>query len=139
MKVWKPKEWLASKGHPVKVGKGRLSAEYKGIIEAALLADPDLRIEGYSVVKDNDANTSTAAPKVERVKADPNRVVDVPDATRDENAVMAYYMEGDKRVEVGMRTVDNNCGSSLSYCPCESPRVWVDYDRQVVVNFKPRN
>lgn len=137
MKVWKPKVWLYENGHTTTLGgRGRMSKEHKAIIEAALLADPDLRIDGYSVER---STVATDKPKVERVAVDPNRVVDVPDMTRDERVTMAFYRDGGKSIEVGMRTVDNNCGSSLTYCPCESPRVWVDYDREVVVNFKPRN
>jgi len=133
----KPKQWLYDNGHTTTVGgRGRMSKEHKALILAAVESGVD--IEGYAVVERATAATNKPA-KAERVKVDPNRVVDVPDETRNEREVMAYYMEGPKRVEVGMRTVDNNCGSSLTYCPCESPRVWVDHDRQVVVNFRSRN
>lgn len=131
----KPKQWLYDNGHTDSLGgRGRMSAAHKALIMEAVAKG--VNIEGYAVVE----QSTTAAPaEVKRVAVDPNRVVDVPDMSRDEREVMGYYLSDGKTVEVGMRTVDNNCGNSLTYCRCESPRVWVDYDRQVVVNFKPRN
>ena len=132
-----PKKWLYDNGHTDTLGgRGRMSKAHKALIMEAVANG--VAIEGYAVVDKATAATDKPA-KVERVAPNPNRVVDLPDMTRDESKVMAFYREDGKVVEVGMRTVDNNCGTSLTYCPCESPRVWVDYDRQVVVNFKPRN
>lgn len=134
----KPKIWLRDNGHMTAeeaAKKGRMSLVNKALVEAAVARG--VNIEGYSVVREDSPTGET--PKVERVAVDPNRVVDVPDAYRDERTLMAYHMVEGKRVEIGMRTVDNNCGSSLTYCACESPRVWVDHDHQVVVNFAPRN
>lgn len=113
--------------------RGRLSAA--AIERCKELAAKGWDIDGYTVSK------STAAedkPVVEKVKHDPNRIPDVPDQIRDENDWKAIrYFEG-KPVEVGMRTVCNVCRSSLTYCPCEKPRVWVDYQDEAVVYFKPR-
>lgn len=132
----KPKEWLFKNGHIEVIGRGRLSAAHIALIHEAVANG--VQIEGYSVSK-TDISTDKPEPvKVERIAHDPNRVVDVPDIARDERDFMAYRSENGKRIEVGMRTVDNNCGSSLTYCHCESPRVWVDYDREAVVHFTSR-
>lgn len=139
----KPKKWLYDNGHITAedMGKrGRLSAKNKELIMAAVANG--VAIEGYSVVKaDKSDNTDTPAPvQVERVAAaDPNRIVDVPNVTRDEREIMAYHFVDGKKKEIGMRTVDNICGSSLTYCHCENPRVWVDADVECVVNFQSRN
>ena len=130
----KPKEWLHKNGHIETIGRGRLSAAHIALINEAVANG--VQIEGYSVV--TPTKESTGAPEVKRTAVDPNRVVDVPDVARDERTTMAFYRNDGKVVEIGMRTVDNVCGNSLTYCRCESPRVWVDYDQQVVVNFKPR-
>lgn len=129
----KPKQWLFDNGHIEVIGRGRLSAAHIALIHEAVANG--VQIEGYSAVKGN-SDEPTAAPVVERTKVDPNRIVDVPDLARDETALEAYYLTDGKPVTIGMRTVDNVCGSSLTYCHCESPRVWVDSDRQVVVNFR---
>lgn len=132
----KPKQWLYDNGHTDSLGgRGRMSAAHKALIEAAVASG--VNIEGYAVV--NRPTIATDKPaEVKRVAPNPNVIADVPDMTRDENEIMAFYRADGKVVEIGMRTVDNVCGSSLTYCPCESPRVWVDHDQQVVVNFKPR-
>lgn len=134
----KPKVWLHKHGHIETIGRGRMSAAHIALIHEAVANGE--QIEGYSVVSGTvPANTTaTPAPTVERTKTDPNRVVDVPDVARFEDETEAYYFNDGKAVLIGMRTVDNVCGSSLTYCHCESPRVWVDYDRQVVVNFRTR-
>lgn len=134
----KPKEWLFQNGHMTRDEadkRGRMSLANKGLVMEAVANG--VAIEGYAVVERPTADTDKPA-EVKRVAIDPNRVADVPDMSRDEREVMGYYMVEGKRVEVGMRTVDNNCGSSLTYCRCESPRVWVDHDQQVVVNFTSR-
>lgn len=134
----KPKEWLYKNGHIDKVGRGRMSADHKRLIEEALMADPSLRIEGFSVstVKPTDASAS-AKPTVERVKTDPNRLVDVPDMRRDERDWTAHVTIDGKSREIGFRTVDNGCGSSLGWCYCPTSRVWVN-NSEHVVTFKPQ-
>lgn len=130
----KPKQWLYDNGHLEVIGKGRMSRAHIALIEDAVRSG--VNIEGYTAEKPVLATDKPV--DVKRIAVDPNRVVDVPDMTRDERDTVAFYMADGKRIEIGMRTVDNNCGSSLTYCSCESPRVWVDFDRQVVVNFGTR-
>lgn len=134
----KPKEWLYKQGHIAKVGRGRMSADHKRLIEEALIADPSLRIEGFSVsAKPADASV-TSKPTVERVKTDPNRLVDVPDMRRDERDWTARVSVDGKTSEIGFRTVCNGCGNSLGWCFESSSRVWVDTNREATVEFIPR-
>lgn len=130
----KPKEWLHKNGHIEVIGRGRLSAAHIALINEAVANG--VAIEGYAI-KERVTLTGDESPaEVTRIVMDPNRIVDVPDVARFENETEAYYLNDGKAVLIGMRTVDNVCGSSLTYCHCESPRVWVDFDRQVVVNFR---
>lgn len=108
--------------------RGRLSGVAKArLTELALQGWP---IDDYSVTKSADTSKPDTVVKV---KTDPNTVADIPNPTRDEKAMEAYS----GTVKVGMRTVCNNCRRSLTYCLCESPRVWLDHETQGVVNFKP--
>lgn len=134
----KPKEWLYKNGHIASVGRGRMSASHKSLIEAAMLADPKLRIEGFTVSKTADASASAKPAKVERVATDPNRIPDVPDMRRDERQWTATVTVDGKTSPVGFRTVCNSCGNSLGWCYEETSRVWVDHNREAVVNFKPQ-
>lgn len=109
--------------------RGRLSGA--AITRLKELAASGMDIEGYTVSKSSD---STAPPKVEKVSVDPNRVVDVPDESRPEADWQAFSTNG----EIGMRTCCNVCGSSLTYCYCPHPRVWLDFQTEGVVYFKPR-
>lgn len=130
----KPKQWLFDNGHISEIGRGRLSRDHISLIEQAVR--DGAQIEGYAV--------STAAPKteaeksepaVEKVRHDPNRIMDVPDERRSESVWKAHtFVNGDK-VNVGMRTVCNTCRSSLTYCPCRAPIVWVDHEATGVVTF----
>lgn len=128
----KPKDWLKANGHISEIKRGRMSREHIELIKAAVATG--VKIEGYGEV----TATADKPATVERTAVDPNRLVDVPDVYRDERTLMAYRTQDGKQIEIGMRTVDNNCGSSLTYCRCDSPRVWVDHESQAVVNFKPR-
>lgn len=110
--------------------RGRLSGE--AIARLKVLAGQGWDIEGYSVSRSAD---TAVAPTVTKVATDPNRVLDVPDEARSEDLWTAHTSEG----SVGMRAVCNGCGNSLTYCRCQHPRVWVDYDREAVVFFKPRS
>lgn len=134
----KPKEWLHQNGHIDKVGRGRMSAHHKSLIEAALVADPTLRIEGFSVSAKSADASADAKPTVERVRVDTNRIADVPDMRRDERDWSAHVIEDGKTSEIGFRTVCNGCGNSLGWCYEETSRVWVAHNREAVVNFKPR-
>ena len=119
--------------------RGRMSAAHIAECER-LVRDEGYTIDGFGISKPTAATDKPAEPaKVERkAAADPNRIADVPDEARPEAAWEAYRFENGKPVEVGMRTVDNVCGSSLNYCHCEAPRVWVDHLSEAVVRFKPR-
>lgn len=88
------------------------------------LAAAGWKIDGYESKGD----------AVEKVKSDPNAVIDIPAARIDERTVRAFTSEG----EVGIRTVCNNSGVSMTYCPCPTHKVWLDHDREGVVYFKPR-
>lgn len=133
----KPKEYLLKHGHITHIGRGRMSAEHIAIIKKAVAAGEN--IEGYSV-----ARPSTAAPVPQSEDSQVVResrsdsIPDVPEESRPEKDWTAYRHEDGKQVEIGMRTVCNNCNSSLTYCRCNRPVVWVDYDSETVVYFKPR-
>jgi hypothetical protein len=130
-KVWLPKEYLFHHGkidNPKQ--RGRMSLPNRAFIEDAVRNG--VLIEGYS--PDNTAPVGDGPVPVSRVAVDPNAVVEVPDESRPELSFQAYVGTN----EVGMRTVCNVCWRSLNYCHCESPRIWVDYDREGVVNFQPR-
>lgn len=130
----KPKEWLKAHGHITEIGRGRMSAAHIALIKDAVANGTE--IEGYGSVTPK----ATGAPAtVERTAVSTVKTIaDIGEPTRDERSIMAYRTVDGKTVEIGMRTVDNNCGTSLTYCKCESPRIWVDHESQAVVNFKPR-
>lgn len=111
--------------------RGRLSAD--AIAECKrLVAEEGYKIEGYEV--SSTPASEKDAPVVQKKSVDPNRILDVPDEARSEDAWEAHTSEG----PVGMRTVCNTCHSSLTYCHCAPPMVWVAYDRAAAVYFKPR-
>ena len=94
------------------------------------LASQGIAIIGYEVR----GSVETSQPvTVEKVKHDPNRIADVPEPARNEKDWDAYTSEG----QIGIRTVCNVCHSSLTYCYCTTPKVWVDVDREGAVYFKP--
>lgn len=109
--------------------RGRLSGA--AISRLKELAAKGWTIEGYSVTK---PTTSAENAKVEKVAVDPNRIQETPPESRPEKDWQGFTTEG----EVGMRTVCNTCRASLTYCPCQFPRVWLDCDTEAVVTFKPR-
>lgn len=113
--------------------RGRLSGA--AIERCKELAASGWAIEGY--VSSKSDNT---APVVEKVKAQApgKEIADIGNPLRDESYWEAYANDTEGVKSIGMRTVCNVCGTSLTYCPCKSPRVWLDYDREAVVNFKPR-
>lgn len=112
--------------------RGRLSGDAVNRLKE--LAANGWNIEGFTVskptaeVKDNDEPV-----KVERVKRDSSAIEELVPMTRDENALEAFTSNG----KIGFRTVCNICGSSLTHCPCPQPKVWLDYNREGVVYFKP--
>lgn len=129
----KPKEALVKDGFlpPGSENKrGRLSGE--AIERCKALAAQGWRIEGYEVSQSAKTDESPVVKKV--AASDPNRIPDVPEPFRDEDSVQA--MAG--TTKIGNRTVCNICRSSLMYCPCPSPRVWLDHETEVVVHFAPK-
>ena len=113
--------------------RGRLSAA--AIARCQELVSKGWDIDGFVTTKAvvTGITDDPALPlKVERVKSDPNAVVDIPEPTRDEKSLTAHSTNG----KVGMRTVCNNCRRSLTYCLCESPKVWLDHQTEGVVVFK---
>jgi len=102
--------------------RGRISLD--AIERLKELASQGWKIDGYEAKGDT----------VEKVKTDPNAVIDIPDATIDERTVRAFTSEG----EIGLRTVCNNSGVSMTFCPCPGHKVWLDHEREGVVYFKPR-
>lgn len=126
----KPKEALVKDGFLPKGSentRGRMSKA--GITRCEELAASGWSIDGFSVTKSAD---SSKPDTVTKIKTDPNAVVDIPNPTRDETAMTAWV----GTENVGMRKVCNNCRRSLTYCPCEQPKVWVDSDLEGVVYFK---
>lgn len=109
--------------------RGRLSGA--AIERLKELASQGWAIDGYTVTK---PTAATEKPAVEKVTVDPNRIADVPDESRPEDEWQAFTTAG----EVSMRTVCNICHSSLTYCHDTLPRVWVDFETEGVVSFKPR-
>lgn len=126
----KPKEWLKANGHLSEVGRGRLSGAHIELIRQAVAQGAD--IEGYS-------STGRLAPKASAPKRDVEStgIPDVPEQLRDARDFKVVSATTGKAIPmVGPKTVCNGCGSSLTYCPCPAPRVWLDHEREVVVRFK---
>lgn len=137
----KPKAALVKDGFlpPNASGRGRMSAPM--IERCQYLVDHEgYTIDGFAKSsasgKAIDASAS-AKPEIVRVKTDPNRLVDVPDMRRDERDWTAHVTVDGKSREIGFRTVDNGCGSSLGWCYCPTSRVWVN-NSEHVVTFKPQ-
>lgn len=114
--------------------RGRMSAA--GIARCEELVSQGWKIEGFESVKPS-ASTDKPTAEVKRVKVDPNRLVDVPDMRRDEREWSAHVTVDGKSQEIGFRTVDNGCNSSLGWCYCPQSRVWLN-NVEHVVSFKPR-
>jgi len=105
--------------------RGRLSG-------AAISRCEELAAKGWKI--DGFMASSQTKTVVRVPKPDPERVFDIPDETRNESYWRAFAGDG----EIGMRTVCLRCNSSLTYCPCPSPVVWLDFQTQGTVTFKPR-
>lgn len=133
----KPKDWLLANGHIKEITRGRMSRENIALIEQAVR--DGVQIDGYTVstsVRTSPDNPTP--PKVEKVAVASDKIADVPDETRPEESWEAYtYVDGVKK-SVGMRTVCNVCGNSLTYCADRTPIVWVDADVSGLVSFKVR-
>ena len=132
----KPKEALVKDGFlppGSENRRGRLSAD--AIDRCKALAAQGWKIEGYEV-----SSSNSTAPVVEKVKVATGEktIADIPDYPLRDESMWEAYANHNGLVKIGMRTVCNNCGCSLTYCPCKSPMVWVDHEHQCVVNFKTR-
>jgi hypothetical protein len=125
----RPKEWLHANGHIENPNqRGRLSAEHKALIEAAVRQG--VKIDGYAVSAKPAEGAEVA---VEKVSVDANRIYDIPDETRPETSWTAHvYIGGDKHA-VGMRTVCELCSNSLTYCHCRGPVVSVGNETYLVM------
>jgi hypothetical protein len=135
----KPKQALVKDGFLPKGsenGRGRLSV--KGAERCQYLVDH----EGYTI--DGFAKSSasgkpaveSAKPEIVRVKTDPNRLVDVPDALRsDKDWTLVRKSDGKPIHAVGMRNICEGCGSSFTYCPCRVP-TFLDNTGPVPVEFR---
>lgn len=135
----KPKAALVKDGFLPKGSenkRGRMSAA--AIARCQELVAQGWQIEGFAAKTAKPADESAAAKTVERVKHDPNRLLDVPDMRRSESDWSAFVTVDGKTSEIGFRTVCNGCGNSLGWCYEETSRVWVDHRREAVVNFKPK-
>ena len=130
------KETLAKHGYIDKsqVTRGRPSRQMvewgREVIDKGL----ETHIEGFDYAPNGTpapAKPAAAAPKP-APKA--GTVLDVPDMVRDEDLWTAHA-EGK---EIGFRTVCNGCRGSLGWCRCETPKVWVAFNREAPVTFKPR-
>lgn len=119
----KPKQYLVSIGALQTAGKGRLSAEHKKLCADA--AASGMFIEGFS-------STSRKATNAEP-KSESTGIVDIGPELRPERENEAFTSTG----PVGMKTVCDNCHSSLTYCPCRFPVVsW--HGKPEMVQFKKR-
>lgn len=129
----KPKEWLKENGHIKEVGRGRMSVAHIALIKDAV--SKGVEIEGYSSSK---PTAQTDKPTVERTPKTPTTgMIDCPDPLRDSRDFVVVRRDNGKPIpNVGPATVCNGCHSSLTYCPCPEPRVWLDHEREAVVSFK---
>lgn len=110
--------------------RGRLSGA--AIERCKELAAKGMKIEGYETSR---SSSPESVPVVNKVQVSTtSTIADIGEPFRHEEAYQAFTSEG----EVGMRTVCNNCHSSLTYCPCTHPVVNIDHDQTGVVYFKPR-
>jgi hypothetical protein len=119
-----------------KAGRGRPSREMKENAEM-LVRDHGYLISGFAATPSKDADKPA---EVKHTPTTPKGVgiLDVPDQVRFENSTEAFSIVDGKRRKVGMRTVCNNCRSSLTYCPCPSPVVNLDYNLTGVVEFRTK-
>jgi hypothetical protein len=109
--------------------RGRPSEQYvtwtKGLVAAGWV------IKGYV--------SSTGPAEIEQVtRTATTGIVNVGDPVRDEREWRAIAYKNGKAVPVGMRTVCLNSKCSLTYCPCGSCRVNLDFDLTALVHFQER-
>lgn len=109
--------------------RGRLSS-------AAIKRLEELASKGWSIEGYGSAIAVKATAQTEKVES--TGMPDVPEASRDEAELEAYVVVNGVRETIGMRKVCNGCQSSLTYCHCPAPWVWVDSNSQAMVGFKNR-
>ncbi len=137
----KPKEWLLKNGHIKEITRGRMSRESIALIEEAV--KNGVIIEGYSnytapAKPVSEAGIEKPVSRIE--KSNGTGILAIPDnPLRSEELWEAYANIDGKIKSIGMRTVCNTCKNSLTYCPCKSPLVNLDYDLVGVVNFRYLN
>lgn len=134
----KPKEWLLKNGHIKEITRGRISRDNHALIEKAVRNGAS--IEGYSVSTARPVEgVETPESTIVKAKVSSEKVVaDVSPERYDESVTVGYVHKDGEPVEISLRTVCNTCGGSLTYHVCDSPRVWVDFDTEATVYFKPR-
>lgn len=132
----KPKEWLLKNGHIKEITRGRMSRESIALINEAVKAGTV--IEGYPSPTGPNKPTASGTDKPEsKVEKTSTGIANIPEfPLRDENRWEAYANIDGKLKTIGMRTVCNTCKNSLTYCPCKSPVVNLDFDTVGVVNFR---
>ena len=122
-----PKHALLDAGRIDTIGRGRISRDNNAWLDEQVSSGA-FTVSGMSLKAST--GPTPAPPTVERVKASETGVVDVREPTRDLSSLEC-------NADAGMKAVCWNCNSSLTYCPCESPRTMVNGSLGVV-HFKPR-
>lgn len=136
-----PKQFLVNEG-ALPAGsenaRGRLSVANIELCKAG--AARGVSIKGYEVTSKPTAARPNAPVTVEKTAADSTGIADVREPSRDEKAIEAYMIVDGVSKPVGMRTVCNNCGNSITYCYDRNPVTWIpgSTDAMGVVMFKPR-
>lgn len=140
----RPKEWLVKNGHLPEGSerkRGRISLEHDALIKDAVAKDGSLDIVGYT--RKGVASTVEPPPVAKSGPAVAATVVaDIGDPThpelerREGGLYLTEAFVG--TVQVGMRTVCNNCHRSLTYDLCGSPRVNLDHNQAGMVEFRSR-
>lgn len=135
----RPKAYLHSIGAIADPNqRGRLSRENIALIHKAVAEG--IQIDNYSVDRPTGSSkndsTHSEVPKVSRTES--GGIVDIGDEVRPEKSWEASARVNGVTHPVGMRTVCNTCNSSLTYCHCRTPYVWIDHETQGLVTFAMR-
>lgn len=117
-----------------RAGRGRPSREMKANAEM-LVRDHNYLISGFAATKSSDSTKPVEVRHTPKTST-PTAVVDVPDIMRGEDLIP--IMPNGKVWPMGMKGVCNTCKSSLTYCPCVSPVVNLDYNHTGVVTFRTK-
>lgn len=131
----KAKEALFAAGRITVIGKGRISRENNAWLDEQIAAGK-FTVSGLSVSSNpviTKDSQSTQAVVVKREKIADTGIADIGEPYRNEESTEAFSDNG----PVGMRTVCNLCGNSLTYCYHPIPRVHT-LTGEVDVSFKRR-